>query len=100
MGQDVFLPGVVGDLLGVHFLGRVAGTAGGLVLLVALLLFSLMLVTGLPLSGLPALVRKDSSPEKVRERIKEKLSPRETWEEEPRAPEVAAPRRVVARKPA
>ncbi|HEY5191860.1 MAG TPA: DNA translocase FtsK 4TM domain-containing protein, partial [Candidatus Deferrimicrobium sp.] len=102
MGQDVFLPGVVGDLLGVHFLGRVAGTAGGLILLVALLLFSLMLVTGLPLSGLPALVRKDSSPEKVRERIKEKLAPHETWGEErqtPEAREEAAPPRVVARRP-
>ncbi|TFH28762.1 MAG: DNA translocase FtsK, partial [Deltaproteobacteria bacterium] len=102
MGQDVFLPGVVGNLLGVHFLGRIAGTAGGLVLLVALLLFSLMMVTGLPLSGLPALVRKDSSPEKVREKIKEKLSPRETWEEERQAPEAreeAKPPRVVARRP-
>ena len=105
MGQDVFLPGVVGDLLGVHFLGRVAGAAGGLILLVALLLFSLMLVTGLPLSGLPALVRKESSPEKVRERIKGKLAPREAWEEEPphrQSPEAraeAGPPRVVARKP-
>jgi len=105
LGQDVFLPGVVGDLLGVHFLGRVAGTAGGLILLLALLLFSLMLVTGLPLSGLPGLVRKNSSPEKVREMVKEKLAPSEAWEEEaPRrqAPEVrreAAPPRVVPPKP-
>ncbi|HLN92830.1 MAG TPA: DNA translocase FtsK 4TM domain-containing protein, partial [Thermoanaerobaculia bacterium] len=104
MGQDVFLPGVVGDLLGVHFLGRVAGAAGGLILLAALFLFSMMLVTGLPLSGLPALVRKDSSPEKVRERIKEKLAPRETWDEEPQrqateAREGSAPPRVVARRP-
>ncbi|MBP2686443.1 MAG: cell division protein FtsK, partial [Deltaproteobacteria bacterium] len=82
LGQDVFLPGVVGDLLGKHLLGRVAGTAGGLILLSAILLFSLMLVTGLPLSGLPGLVRKDSSPEKVRERVKEKLAPHEAWEEE------------------
>jgi len=105
MGQDVFLPGVVGDLLGVHFLGRVAGTAGGLILLLALLLFSLMLVTGLPLSGLPELVRKNSSPEKIREMVKEKLAPSEAWEEEAprrRAPEVrreAAPPRVVPPKP-
>ena len=105
MGQDVFLPGVVGDLLGVHFLGRVAGAAGGLILLAALFLFSMMLVTGLPLSGLPALVRKDSSPEKVRERIKEKLAPRETWDEEPpqrqatEAREGSVPPRVVARRP-
>jgi S-DNA-T family DNA segregation ATPase FtsK/SpoIIIE len=106
LGQDVFLPGVVGNLLGVHFFGRVAGTAGGLILLVVLLLLSLMLVTGLPLSGLPSLVRKDSTPEKVREMVKEKLSPRELWEEPPQrqAPgareEVPRPPRVVARKPA
>ncbi len=103
MGQDVFLPGVVGDLLGAHFLGKVAGVAGGLVLLVALLLFSLMLVTGLPLSALPSLVRKDPSPEKVRERIKEKFAPRDAWEAERPAPETreeAAPPRVVPRRPA
>lgn len=105
MGQDIFLPGIVGDLLGKHLLGRLAGSAGGLVLLVALLLFSLMLVTGLPLSGLPGLVRRDSSPEKVREKVKEKLAPREAWEEEtPRRQATegrgeAAPPRVVARKP-
>ncbi|MGZ8441307.1 MAG: DNA translocase FtsK 4TM domain-containing protein, partial [Candidatus Deferrimicrobiaceae bacterium] len=104
MGQDLFLPGIVGDLLGKHLLGRLAGSAGGLILLVALLLFSLMLVTGLPLSGLPGLVRKDSSPEKVRERVKEKLAPREAWEEEtPRRQateglgEVAPPRVVPPR---
>ncbi len=102
MGQDVFLPGVVGDLLGAHFLGKVAGVAGGLVLLVALLLFSLMLVTGLPLSALPSLVRKDPSPEKVRERIKEKFAPRDAWEAERPAPETreeTAPPRVVPRRP-
>ena len=106
LGQDVFLPGVVGDLLGKHLLGRVAGTAGGLILLSAILLFALMLVTGLPLSGLPGLVRKDSTPEKVRERVKEKLAPHEAWEEEtPRrqAQESggeAAPPRVVPPRPA
>jgi len=56
--------GVVGDLLGVHFLVG-CRRRGRLILLAALFLFSMMLVTGLPLSGLPALVRKDSSPEKV-----------------------------------
>ena len=85
---------VYAALAGGPITGLLAGTAGGLILLVALLLFSLMLVTGLPLSGLSGLVRKDSSPEKVRERIKEKLAPRETWEEEP--PPRQAPEALVS----
>jgi S-DNA-T family DNA segregation ATPase FtsK/SpoIIIE len=100
LGQDVFLPGVVGDLLGKHFLGKLLSTVGGVLALAALLLFSLMLVTGLPLSGLPGLVRREHSPEKVRAMVKEKLAPRETWEEEAETPpprDPARPRIVPAR---
>jgi len=101
LGQDVFLPGVVGDLLGKHFLGKLLSTVGGVLALIALLLFSLMLVTGLPLSGLPGLVRREKSPEKVRAMVKEKLVPQETWEEEaiPPPPREPAPPRIVPPRP-
>jgi S-DNA-T family DNA segregation ATPase FtsK/SpoIIIE len=105
LGQDVFLPGIAGELLGKQFLGRLLSTVGGVLLLVALLLFSLMLVTGLPLSGLPGLWRKEKQPEKVRAMVKEKLAPREAWEGDA-APERreeardAGPPRVVPPRPA
>ena len=101
LGQDVFLPGVVGDLLGKHFLGKLLSTVGGVLALAALLLFSLMLVTGLPLSGLPGLVRREQSPETVRAKVKEKLAPRETWEEaaETPPPRETAPPRIVPSRP-
>ncbi|HEX9190547.1 MAG TPA: DNA translocase FtsK 4TM domain-containing protein, partial [Candidatus Deferrimicrobiaceae bacterium] len=101
LGQDVFLPGIVGDLLGKHFLGKLLSTVGGVLALAALLLFSLMLVTGLPLSGLPGLVRREKSPEKVRAMVKEKLAPRETWEEETETPPLRepVPPRIVPPRP-
>ncbi len=100
LGQDVFLPGIVGNLLGKHFLGKLLSTVGGLLLLIALLLFSLMLVTGLPLSGLPGLLRREKTPEKVRALVKERLVPRDAWEEEPPSPaEAAAPPRVIPPRP-
>jgi S-DNA-T family DNA segregation ATPase FtsK/SpoIIIE len=104
-GQDVFLPGIAGELLGRQLLGKLLSTAGGVLLLCALLLFSLMLVTGVPLSGLPALWRREKPSEKVRAMVKEKLVPKEAWEEgageAPRreAPH-AAPPRVVPPRPA
>jgi len=102
LGQDVFLPGTVGELLGKQFLGKLLSTVGGVLLLIALLLFSLMLVTGLPLSGLPGLVRREKSPEKVRAMVKERLAPRETWEPEEAAPPThrePAPPRIVPSRP-
>ena len=101
LGQDVFLPGIVGDLLGKHFLGRLLSSVGGVLALAALLLFSLMLVTGLPLSGLPGLVRREKSAEKVRAMVKEKLAPRETWEEEAETPppREPVPPRIVPSRP-
>jgi len=101
LGQDVFVPGIVGDLIGKHFLGKLLSTVGGVLLLVALLLFSLMLVTGLPLSGLHGLVRRGKSPEKVRVLVKEKLAPREAWEpgEEPEPRREPAPPRIVPPRP-
>jgi S-DNA-T family DNA segregation ATPase FtsK/SpoIIIE len=106
LGQDVFLPGIAGELLGRQFLGKMLSTVGGVLLLTALLLFSLMLVTGLPLSALPGLWRREKPSEKVRAMVKEKLAPREAWEEEPGAPghresfRDAAPPRVVPPRPA
>jgi len=105
LGQDVYLPGIAGELLGKQFLGKLLSTVGGVLLLVALLLFSLMLVTGLPLSGLPGLWRREKPPEKVRAMVKEKLSPRESWDgdaEPDRREEAreAAPPRVVPQRPA
>ena len=101
LGQDVFLPGIVGDLLGKHFLGRLLSSVGGVLALAALLLFSLMLVTGLPLSGLPGLVRREKSAEKVRAMVKEKLAPREAWEEEAETPppREPVPPRIVPSRP-
>jgi S-DNA-T family DNA segregation ATPase FtsK/SpoIIIE len=102
LDQDIFLPGIVGYLLGVHFFGRLLNPVGGLLCLSAILLFSLMLFTGLPLSGMPSLWRRKKSPEKVRAMVKEKLSPKEEWEasgppSEP--PKEASPPRIVAPLP-
>ncbi|MGE5248226.1 MAG: DNA translocase FtsK, partial [Verrucomicrobiota bacterium] len=106
LGQDIFLPGLAGELLGRQFLGRMLSTVGGVLLLTALLLFSLMLVTGLPLSALPGLWRREKAAEKVRAMVKEKLVPKEAWEEGPgesgprgAVREAAAPR-VVPPRPA
>jgi S-DNA-T family DNA segregation ATPase FtsK/SpoIIIE len=78
--SDIFLPGIVGHLLGVNFFGRLLSKVGGLICLVALFLFSLMLFTGLPLSGLPSLWKRKKTPEQVRAIVKEKLVSREDWE--------------------
>ncbi len=79
-GADIFLPGIVGHLLGVHFFGKMLSKVGGLICLVALFLFSLMLFTGLPLSGLPSLWRRKKTREQVRAIVKEKMVPREDRE--------------------
>jgi S-DNA-T family DNA segregation ATPase FtsK/SpoIIIE len=94
LGQDVFLPGIAGELLGKHFLGKLLSTVGGVLLL-----------TGLPLSALPGVWRREKPTEKVRAMVKERLVPREAWEEDP-GPRVrrepardAAPPRVVPPRP-
>ena len=99
LDQGIFLPGIVGYLLGVNFFGRLLNPVGGLLCLSALLLFSLMLFTGLPLSGMPSLWRRKTSPEKVRALVKEKLSPKEEWEPSSPPPEPPPPR-IVAPSPA
>jgi len=78
-GADIFLPGVVGHLLGVNFFGKLLSKVGGLICLVALFLFSLMLFTGLPLRGLPTLWRRKRTTEQVRAIVKEKMVSREDW---------------------
>ncbi len=99
--SDIFLPGVAGHLLGVNFFGRLLNKAGGVIALSAVLLFSLMLLTGLPLRGLPSLWRKDPDAEKVRAMVKEKMGPKkEEWEREEKGPREAAPPRIVASPPA
>ena len=102
LDQDIFIPGIVGYLLGVNFIGRLLNPVGGLICLSALLLFSLMLFTALPLRGLTSLWRRKKSPEQVRAMVKEKLSPKkEEWEEKtpPELPREAPPR-IVAPAPA
>ena len=71
--SDIFLPGIVGHLLGVHFFGRLLSKVGGLICLAALFLFSLMLLTGLPLRGLPSLWSRKKTAEQVRAIVKEKI---------------------------
>ncbi|MGE5699250.1 MAG: DNA translocase FtsK [Deltaproteobacteria bacterium] len=103
LDQDIFIPGIVGYLLGVNFFGKLLNPVGGLLCLSALLLFSLMLFTGLPLSGMPSLWRRKTSPEKVRAMVKERLSPKEEWEPSSPQPEPqkeAPPPRIVAPSPA
>ncbi|MGA7104727.1 MAG: DNA translocase FtsK 4TM domain-containing protein [Candidatus Deferrimicrobiaceae bacterium] len=78
-GADIFLPGVVGHLLGVNFFGKLLSKVGGLICLVALFLFSLMLFTGLPLRGLSTLWRRKKTTEQVRAIVKEKMGSRENW---------------------
>ncbi len=98
--SDIFLPGVAGHLLGINLFGRLLSKAGGLIALGGLLLFSLMLLTGLPLRGLPSLWRKDAEAEKVRAKVKEKMAPKkEDWEREDRGPREAPPPRIVAAPP-
>ena len=80
-GQQVFLPGIVGELLGKQLFGKLLSTAGGVLLLSAILLFFLMLMTGVPLSGLPRVWRREEkNSEKVRAMVKEKLVAKEPWE--------------------
>jgi S-DNA-T family DNA segregation ATPase FtsK/SpoIIIE len=92
--SDIFLPGIVGHLLGVHFFGRLLSKVGGLICLAALFLFSLMLLTGLPLRGLPSLWSRKKTAEQVRAIVKEKIVSREGREGErtPREMSPAAPR--------
>ena len=95
-GADIFLPGVVGHLLGVNFFGKLLSKVGGLICLVALFLFSLMLFTGLPLRGLPTLWRRKKTTEQVRAIVKEKMVSREDWGGEKAERETApAGRRTV-----
>jgi len=97
LGQDLFLPGTVGFLVGRHLFGRLFNEAGGLVALGSILLVALMLLTGLPLRRLPGLWRGRRSRAEVRAIVKEKMARRPAAEEAPAAArdaEVAAPRIV------
>jgi S-DNA-T family DNA segregation ATPase FtsK/SpoIIIE len=98
-GADIFIPGVVGHLLGVNFFGKLLSKVGGLICLVALFLFSLMLFTGLPLRGLPTLWRRKKTTEQVRAIVKEKMVSREDWGGEKSAREAAPAGRRNASSP-
>ena len=104
--SDIFLPGIVGHLLGVNFFGKLLSKVGGLICLAALFLLSLMWFTGLPLRGLPSLWRRKKTAEQVRAIVKEKMVAREDWEGERPARETApatrrdpASPRIVASPP-
>ncbi|MFX1263461.1 MAG: DNA translocase FtsK 4TM domain-containing protein, partial [Promethearchaeota archaeon] len=98
-GADIFLPGVVGHLLGVNFFGKLLSKVGGLICLVALFLFSLMLFTGLPLRGLPTLWRRKKTTEQVRAIVKEKMVSRDDWGGDKPAREAAPAGRRNASSP-
>jgi S-DNA-T family DNA segregation ATPase FtsK/SpoIIIE len=98
-GADIFLPGVVGHLLGVNFFGKLLSKVGGLICLVALFLFSLMLFTGLPLRGLPTLWRRKKTTEQIRAIVKEKMVSRENWGGDKPAREAAPAGRPNASSP-
>src|SRR5574341_121168 len=103
LGQDIFLPGTAGFLLGKNLFGRLLNTAGGLIALAAILLFALMLLTGVPLRGLPEFWRGRKSREEVRAIVKEKMAPKGPLAEEMRQKKAAeappAPPRIVAPSP-
>lgn len=101
-GQDVFLPGTVGFLLGERLFGRLFNTAGSLIALGAVLVFSLMLLTGVPLRGVPDLWRAKKGREEARARVKEKMGRKAAAAGEAPAGEglvSAPPPRVVAAPP-
>jgi S-DNA-T family DNA segregation ATPase FtsK/SpoIIIE len=105
-GSDIFLPGIVGHLLGVNFFGKLLSKVGGLICLVALFLLSMMWFTGLPLRGLPSLWKRQKTAEQVRAIVKEKMVAREDWEGErpgkessPAARRDAGTPRIVASPP-
>jgi S-DNA-T family DNA segregation ATPase FtsK/SpoIIIE len=109
--QRIFLPGQVGYLLGKRFLGPALSTAGGVAALTALLLWSLMLLTGVPLSALLGRFSRKGSEEAeaVRTRVKERLAasaeaeadapPPAPRREEAPSPRVVAPSKVPAAPP-
>jgi DNA segregation ATPase FtsK/SpoIIIE, S-DNA-T family len=102
-GSDIFVPGIAGHLIGASLAGKLLSRAGGVIFLSALLLFSLMLLTGLPLRSLPTLWRRQTGAERVRAIVKERMSAREEREAERGAREPAAretvPPRIVAPPP-
>ena len=76
-GSDIFLPGLAGYMIGVNFFGKMLSKVGGVVFLTALFLFAVMMLTGLPLSGLPSVWRRRKETERVRAIVKERIVSRE-----------------------
>jgi len=76
-GSDIFLPGLAGYMIGVNFFGKMLSKVGGVIFLTALLLFAVMMLTGLPLSGLPSVWRRRKETERVRAIVKERIVSRE-----------------------
>jgi len=102
-GSDIFLPGLAGYMIGVNFFGKMLSRAGGVIFLTALFLFAVMMLTGIPLSGLPSAWRRRKEAERVRAIVKERIVTREAGK--PREPAVSpesaesAPPRIVAAPP-
>ncbi len=94
LDSGLFLPGVVGHLLGVHFFGRLLSTVGGVLCLLALFAFALMLLTGAPLKGLAERVRGRRVAQEARARVKERMARTGEWGRERPAREAARPGRA------
>ncbi|GAB4363442.1 MAG: hypothetical protein Kow00128_04180 [Deltaproteobacteria bacterium] len=103
LGSDIFLPGLAGYMIGVNGFGKLLSGVGGVIFLTALFLFAVMMLTGIPLSGLPSAWRRRREAERVRAIVKERIAARESGaakESAAPAPQAAsAPPRIVAAPP-
>jgi len=102
-GSDIFLPGLAGYMIGVNFFGKMLSRVGGAIFLTALLLFAVMMLTGIPLSGLPSAWRRRKESERVRAIVKERIVSRESGKPkgpvDSPVPADSAPPRIVAAPP-
>ena len=91
-GSNLFLPGLTGYLIGVNFFGKLLSRVGGVIVLTALFLFAVMLLTGIPLSGIPSAWRRKKEAERVRAIVKERMGSRERGDRTGEAPAPPPPR--------
>jgi len=102
-GSDIFLPGLAGYMIGVNFFGKMLSRVGGAIFLTAILLFAVMMLTGIPLSGLPSAWRRRKESERVRAIVKERIVSRESGKPkgpvDSPVPAESAPPRIVAAPP-
>lgn len=102
-GSDIFLPGLAGYMIGINGFGKLLSRVGGVIFLTSLFLFAVMLLTGLPLSGIPSVWRRRKEAERVRKIVKERIVSREpgraTGGAASSPPVESAPPRIVAAPP-